>query len=156
MLYKAFILLINIVLPLFIGALSSYFSIDAMPIYLNLNKPPLSPPGIVFPYVWTILYILMGIATFLVIIKTSNKSLITGALIVYALSLFVNFFWSIIFFKWGEYLLAFAWIILLWIIIVVLIVMYYKHSKTAAFLLVPYLLWVSFATYLTYMTNILN
>lgn len=156
MLYKALILLINLVIPLFIGAFSSYLSMDTFTIYLNLNKPPLSPPGSIFPIVWTILYILMGIATFLIINKRLDRKITTKLISVYALSLFVNFMWSIIFFRYNAYLFAFVWLIILWLLILTLIIMYFKYSKPAALLLVPYLFWVTFAGYLNYMTYLLN
>ena len=156
MLYKALILLINLVIPLFIGAFSSYLSMDTFAIYLNLNKPPFSPPGSIFPIVWTILYILMGIATFLIINKRLDRKITTKLISVYALSLLVNFMWSIIFFRYNAYLFAFVWLIILWLLILTLIIMYFKYSKPAALLLVPYLFWVTFAGYLNYMTYLLN
>ena len=156
MLYKALILLINLVIPLFIGAFSSYLSMDTFAIYLNLNKPPLSPPGSIFPIVWTILYILMGIASFLIINKKLDHKITTKIMLVYALSLLVNFMWSIIFFRYNAYLFAFVWLIILWLLILTLIIMYFKYSKPAALLLVPYLFWVTFAGYLNYMTYLLN
>ncbi len=141
-------LLICIAIPLLVGTLSAWISRGAMESFDALNQPPLSPPGWLFPVVWTILYILMGIASYLVLISGRPQRMIDKALRVYGLQLGVNFFWSIIFFNWSKYLFAFFWLILLWILIYITIRRFYDISKMTGYLLAPYLVWVTFAGYL--------
>lgn len=145
-------LIICILIPLAIGALSALFSGNMS--YSGLNKPPLSPPPIVFPVVWTILYILMGISSYLVC--TSDEPDKGKAIRVYAAQLFFNFFWSIIFFRFENYLLAFIWLLALIALIVLMIYRFYKIKPLAAYLQVPYLLWCTFAAYLNFMIYYLN
>ncbi|MBE6114966.1 MAG: tryptophan-rich sensory protein [Erysipelotrichaceae bacterium] len=141
--------LISISLTLAIGALSALFTMNNMDIYQNITKPPIAPPSIVFPIVWTILYILMGISS----ARIYNKG---GSLTVYFLQLFLNFCWSIIFFNYQAYLFAFLWLILLWISILYMILDFYKTDKLATYLQIPYLLWVTFAGILNLMIYLLN
>jgi len=149
-------LLICIAIPLAVGALSVFLSKDSMATFQLLNKPVLSPPGILFPIVWTILYTLMGIASYLVISSENDKEYIDDAIFFYGLQLAVNFFWSIFFFNFGWYFFSFLWLVLLWLLILVTIILFSKISKPAAYLLLPYLLWVTFAGYLNYSIYLLN
>lgn len=150
-------LLTNLALSVGTGALAALFTRGSMEQYELMYKPPLSPPGWLFPIVWTILYIAMGIAAYLVCETETSKSMSSNyfqenkktALITYYIQLFVNFTWSIIFFNLKYYWLAFAWILLLWYLIYLTIRRFYEINKTAGIILVPYLLWVTFATYLT-------
>lgn len=152
--YKLLVLCIAI--PLAIGSLSGFLTSESMEMFSSINKPPLSPPAILFPIVWTILYILMGIASYLILTFGQEKNIIKNALTVYSLQLICNFFWSIWFFNFGWYLFAFAWLIILWILIFNTIVSFYAISKPAAYLLLPYLLWVTFAGYLNFAIYLLN
>lgn len=149
---KISILLIAIGIPLLVGNISALLSGNVSSNYLQLNRPPLSPPGILFPIVWTILYALMGIASY--IVYTQDKT--SNALKLYALQLFVNFMWSIIFFRQEMYLFAFIWLVLLWLLIIITIKAFYKISPLAAKLLIPYLLWVTFAGYLNLVYALLS
>ena len=150
------LLTICIIIPLAVGSLSGYISASAMDSFRLLNKPPLSPPGFLFPIVWTILYILMGIASYLVLTSGQSKTKIKDAMITYGLQLFFNFFWSIIFFNLEWYMFAFVWLVVLWVLIFNTIISFYEISKTAAYLLIPYLLWVTFAGYLNLGIYLLN
>lgn len=143
---------ISILIALFVGALSAFFTKDNMEIYSQINQPPLAPPSFIFPIVWTVLFTLMGISSAIVYLKNTSSN----ALTVYAIQLVVNFLWSIIFFNFRAYLFAFIWILLLWILIVIMLYKFYKVNKLAAYLQIPYLLWVTFATYLNFMIFILN
>ena len=147
-------LLIAIAIPLSIGLLSRLISKDSMMTFELLNKPAFSPPGWLFPIVWTILYILMGISSYL--IYTSNNPNKKTALTLYALQLFFNFFWSILFFNFSLYFFSFIWIVILWLLIIMTIISFYSINKNAAYLLIPYFLWVTFATYLSYAIALLN
>lgn len=122
----------------------------------SLNQPPLSPPGRLFPIVWTILYALMGIASYLVLVSGKNKEEIRKAILVYVYQLVVNFLWPTFFFNFGWYLFSFFWLILLWGLILLMILRFYKISEKAAYLLIPYLLWVTFAGYLNLAIRWLN
>lgn len=149
-------LLVSIVIPLSVGLISGFLSRGGMEQFTSLNKPPLSPPGILFPIVWTILYILMGVASYLVFSSEKNNQDVKDALTVYGLQLAVNFFWSIFFFNLEWYLFSFFWLILLWVLIFYTIRLFYPISKPAAYLMIPYLLWVTFAGYLNLGVYLLN
>ena len=149
--------IIAIIFPLLVGGLSALLTMGNMDIYEEVNTPPLSPPSILFPIVWSILYILMGVSSGL-IYNTDTASLPSrkSALFTYAESLFFNFFWSIIFFNMRAFLFAFIWLLQLIYLIIKTIVKYYKINKTAAYLQIPYLIWVTFAGYLNFGIWILN
>jgi len=145
---------ISILIALAVGGLSAFLTNDNMMIYQQINQPPLSPPSFIFPLVWTILFILMGLSSAIVYIKSTSNS--KKALIIYGIQLIINFLWSIIFFNLRIYLFAFIWLLLLWILIIIMIYEFYKVNKLAAYLQIPYLLWVTFAAYLNFMIFILN
>lgn len=121
--------------------------------YTALVKPPLAPPKIFFPIAWTLIYLLMGISYFL--LKRNSKSLEKENDIYYT-QLFVNALWSIIFFIFKFRLLSCFWIVLLDLLVIYMIYLFYKKYKLSAYLNIPYLLWISFATYLTFGIYILN
>ena len=147
--------IISVLIALGVGGLSALLTQG------NMNNdfiaPPLSPPGWLFPVVWTVLYTLMGVSAALVYEKGKEDDIdISGALGVYLIQLAVNFFWSIIFFNMRAYLFAFIWIILLWILIITMIKRFREISPSAAYLQIPYLLWVTFAAYLNLAIYFLN
>lgn len=149
---------ISILIALGVGALSGFLSRNGMEAYqLSATKPPLSPPDIVFPIVWSILYILMGISAALVFVNrdTDIESAYDG-LKAYGLQLVMNFFWSLIFFNMAAYLFAFIWLLIMEIVIIYMILKFRKVSPLAAYLQIPYALWCVFALYLNLMTAILN
>ena len=149
-------LLICIAIPLVVGGISAWLSRGSMKTYAVLNKPPLSPPGWLFPVVWTILFVLMGLATYLVLTSEQSQQTINRALRLYGIQLGVNFFWSILFFNMSLYLFSFIWLILLWILILATTVQFYRVSPAAGYLMIPYLLWVAFAGYLNLGIYLLN
>ena len=144
-----------IVLPILIGFASSILTRESMIIYGTLDKPPLSPPSIVFPIAWTILYLLMGIASALVYGSKASSDRVIG-LILHFVQLIFNFFWSIIFFNQKNYLMAFIWLILLWLIVLSMIMYYKKVNNLASIMNMPYLVWLTFAGYLNLMVYIMN
>lgn len=149
--------IISIVIALAVGGLSAFLTRNSMEVYTNIKQPPLAPPSVVFPIVWTILFILMGVSSAMVYVKGRESGVPVGeTLKIYALQLILNFFWTIIFFNMQSYLFAFIWLVLLWIAIILMIVSFRKVSPAAAWLQVPYLLWVTFAGYLNLMIYILN
>ncbi|NBS67565.1 tryptophan-rich sensory protein [bacterium] len=139
------------------GIIGSAFSLSAIPTwYETLTKPFLTPPGWVFGPVWTTLYVLMGCAAFFIWKKARKTSRGKIALVIFGLQLALNTLWSILFFGAQNIAAALAEIVILWMAIATTIILFWRISKTAAWLLVPYLLWVSFATYLTYAFWTLN
>lgn len=142
-------LIISLAISLGTGGISAWFTRDGMDLYTDmLYKPPLSPPAWLFPIVWTILYILMGIAAYRVYISDAEADAKKSALIYYGVQLIFNFGWTLIFFRWQMYLLAFVWLLLLWYLIFVTMRKFYVIDPIAGYLMVPYLLWVTFAGYL--------
>lgn len=121
--------------------------------YNDMIKPPLSPPGIVFPIVWTILYILIGISYFLATKDNENNKELDQ---IYLLQLLVNFLWPIIFFILRMYFTAFLWIILLIILVGAMIKELLKVNKVSGYLQIPYFIWLLFATYLNLGITLLN
>lgn len=146
-------LLLCLAVPLGVGVLAALLTSGGMETFAALQKPPLSPPGWLFPVVWTILYIFMGIASYLVL--TSGKPYKT-ALRVYGLQLLFNFVWPLLFFNLSLYLTAFVWLVLLWLLILANTVLFGRISKPAGILLLPYLAWVAFAGYLNLSVYLLN
>lgn len=149
-------LAISILIPLAVGAVSSFLTRSSMMVFQSLNKPPLSPPGWLFPVVWTVLYILMGIASYIIYRQGEEKIEVKEALRIYAVQLVFNFFWSIFFFRFEWYLFSFLWLVVLWMLILVMILRFWKISPTAAYMLLPYLIWVTFAGYLNLGIYMLN
>jgi len=139
-------LIVSIAISLGVGALSGYLTKDSMSLYQELVKPPLTPPGWIFPVVWTILFVLMGISAYLIYVSDSKDK--NQALQIYAIQLMLNFIWSLAFFNMQAYLLAFVILILLWISIIAMIKSFYEINPLAGKLQVPYLLWVTYAGYL--------
>jgi len=142
----------SILFPLLVGTIIGILTSSSMD-YGSLVQPPLAPPAILFPIVWTILYTLMGISDG---ILTANALHDDTSKFIYYFQLFVNALWSIIFFtlKWRFF--AFLWIILLAVLIIWMIREFYKKNKLSAYLQIPYLLWTLFATYLNFGTWWLN
>lgn len=146
-------LIIAILIPLAIGALSALLSGDST-LYAQINRPALSPPGFLFPIVWTILYILMGISSYGIYISSSPDK--WQALKTYGVQLFFNFLWSILFFGLTLYLPAFFWLLALIFLIALMIYRFYQIKPWTAYLQIPYLLWCLFAAYLNLSIYLLN
>lgn len=138
-------LITAVAIPLAAGGLSAWITMDGIKAFEAVNQPPLTPPMGLFPVVWSILFVLMGIASYLVVMQKGED---TKALTLYAVQLIFNFFWSIWFFNLGWYLFAFLWLVALWILILATTVAFYRISKPAAWLMLPYLVWVALAGYL--------
>ena len=139
-----------------VGALSGFLSREGTQRYLKtVVKPPLSPPGMAFPIVWSILFALMGIGA-------ARKWLMPPsavrrrALEIFLVQLVVNFFWSILFFNWSAYALSLFWLLLLWGLVLWMLVSFYRLDRPAGLLQIPYLLWISFAAYLNLGVWLLN
>lgn len=139
-----------------IGALSGWLTRDGTKIYNEtITQPPLSPPSIVFPIVWGILFALMGIGAARIYLAPASSAR-SRSLLLFLIQLAFNFFWSIIFFNFQAFGFAFIWLIMLWVLILLMILSFYKVDKLAAWLQIPYLLWVTFAAYLNFGVWFLN
>ena len=149
-------LVICVLIPLAVGGLSALFTVGSMKDFEALDQPPLSPPGWLFPIVWTLLYVLMGIASYLVLESKVGQDVKKKAFSVYFLQLGFNFFWSIIFFTLGAYEIAFAWLTVLLALVIITAVRFYKIDPTAGILMIPYILWVAFAGYLNFAIALIN
>lgn len=149
--------LFALALPTVVGVLSSSLSrMGSSQVTPYPNKPPLVPPGQVFPIVWTILYALMGIAFYLVLNAQPDKQNLKIAKLIFYVQLFFNFIWSIFFFRFQQCKIAFVIICLLIFTIVLNIIVFGRIHRLAGYLLVPYFLWVAFALYLNLGFCILN
>ena len=143
------ILAVSIAIPLVVGGLSALLTRGNMQIYSKVQTPPLAPPAVLFPIVWTLLYVLMGVSAAIVWANRQKDSeAAQSGLSAYAVSLAFNFTWSILFFNFRRF--GFAWICLLalWVLILITFRQYRKISKAAAYLQIPYAAWVAFAGYL--------
>lgn len=148
--------LVCIALPLAVGGLAGFITKDSFEIYSQLNLPPFSPPGWVFPVAWTLLYLGMGIASGLVLSSGASQEQVLPALRLYALQLAVNFVWPLLFFGQSLYLVSFFWLLLLLLLVAVLTFWFYRIIPSAGILLIPYLLWLAFAGYLNLGVYFLN
>ena len=142
-------LIMAITMPLLIGFSSSFFTVSEIGSwYQTIQKPSWNPPNWIFGPVWTTLYVLMGISLFLIWRSSASQKRI--AIILFAIQLILNFFWSVIFFKRHQPGFAFAEILALWLMILLSIFAFGRINKLAAWLLVPYISWVSFAAILNF------
>lgn len=146
-------LLLSIIIPVFLGSFVGFLTAPFNN-YYEIKQPFFAPPGIVFPIVWTILYTLMGISSYIIIKSDSYKK--NDALYVYGIQLIINLLWSIWFFVFRFYLLSFIWILLLIGFVVGMIKKFYDISKVSAYLQIPYLLWLIFAAILNLFVFFLN
>jgi len=139
-----------------VGALSGWLTRTGTQIYNEtIIQPPLSPPAIVFPIVWGILFALMGIGAARIYLAPTSGAR-SRSLLLFLIQLIFNFFWSIIFFNFQAYGFAFIWLLILWFLILLMILSFRKVDKLAAWLQLPYLLWVTFAAYLNFGVWLLN
>ena len=148
-------LLIALAIPLAVGGLAALLS-GGMDTYQTLQQPPLSPPGWIFPIVWSILYLLMGYASYRIYVSEADREDKRKALIFYGIQLFLNFLWPLVFFGLQWYWAAFVLLIALWVMIYLTMHLFGSIDETAENLLIPYLLWVTFAGYLNLGVALLN
>lgn len=149
-------LIISILISLATGTIAGLITSSSQNTYSTIDTPFFAPPSFLFPIVWSILYLLMGISSYIIYTSNAKPSDKQAALTIYALSLVINFIWPILFFNSRLYLVSFIWLVALWIFILLTILAYSKISKVAAYLQIPYLLWVTFAGILNLAIVILN
>lgn len=147
-------LIISIAIPLLIGVVSGFLTMNSMETYKELLLPKYAPPGYLFPIVWTILYILMGIASYLV--YQSNDEDKNKVLLLYGIQLVMNFIWPILFFNLHAYLLSTVWLLLLFALVIIVTYLFFKINHIAGYLMIPYVLWLGFALYLNFNIFLLN
>ncbi len=143
-------LVLCIAIPLTVGAVSALLTGGGKDVFESVIKPPLSPPAWLFPVVWTILYTLIGISSYLVLTSGAEKEQIQSALSTYAYQLTVNFLWPTFFFNFRWFFFSFLWLLLLIFLVIAMIREFYKISKPAAYINIPYLIWLLFAGYLNF------
>ncbi len=149
-------LLLCLAVPLGVGGLSALLTGGSMASYSQMRQPPFAPPGWLFPVVWTVLYLLMGYASYRVLISGADEKKIIRALRLYGAQLAVNFLWPLVFFGLEWYLVAFFVLLVLWALIYLTIWAFSDIDQLAGDLLLPYILWVTFAAYLNVGAYLLN
>jgi translocator protein len=151
-----FALILSILLAEGTGALSSFLGMSNVNFYKSLQRPVFSPPGLVFPIVWGILYLLMGIAAYRIWMHGQTGRYVNKALTLYVIQLFFNFLWTIIFFRFQLFGLAFIELVVLLILILLTTFEFFTIDKISGLLMIPYILWVSFAGVLNFSIWLLN
>ena len=144
------LLILCIAIPLAVGGVAALLTGGGMDVFESVNQPPLSPPAWLFPVVWTILYTLMGISSYLILTSGAEKEEVQNTLSIYAYQLTVNFLWPTFFFNFRWFFFSFLWLLLLIFLVAAMIREFYKISKPAAYLNIPYLIWLLFAGYLNF------
>lgn len=137
-------LLVSLLISLETGVIAGFLTFGSMAQYQEMYHPPLAPPGWVFPVVWLLLYTLMGIASYRIYLKNPKAE----ALKLYLIQLAVNFFWPVFFFNLGWQVFAAVWLLVLWYLVFVMIKEFARIDEGAARLMIPYLVWLTFAAYL--------
>lgn len=134
-----------IAIPLLVGAVAGFISGGGMRVFESVNQPPLSPPAWAFPVVWTILYTLMGISSYWIMTSGAKEDQIYKAMSLYWYQLAVNFLWPTFFFNFRWYLFSFFWLVLLWVLVLAMILRFWRIDRRAAWINIPYLVWLTFA-----------
>lgn len=157
---KVITVAVCIAIPLCAGFLSAAITGDAMKKFGQFNQPPLAPPAWLFPVAWTIMYILMGIASYFILMykpKTKKESKMRiAALVLYCVQLVFNFVWSPVFFLVGDYFFALMWLLAMWLMVIIVMFLIRERSMPAMWCLLPYVLWCLFAMYLNVGILLLN
>lgn len=142
------IMIIAILIPVAVGLFSAFLTGNDMKIYENMNHPFLAPPGWVFPVAWTVLYVVMGLASYLVYTSDAEGEVKRKALTLYACQLIMNFFWSTLFFTYARLWISFIWIMVMWGLILICAIRFYRINSAAGLMMGVLLLWTTFAAYL--------
>lgn len=143
-------LICSLLIPLLVGCFSALLTMDDMKAYETLRRPPLAPPGWLFPIVWGVLYVLMGLASYFVM--TTHTSVLGKwiAMSFYYTQLLMNFFWPILFFTYSRYTLSLVWLFVMWVLIFVCMLKFFRIRKIAGVFMGVLLTWTTFATYLNF------
>lgn len=141
-------LIVALLIPLLVGGFSAFLTAEDMNVYETLTRPPLAPPGWLFPIVWTILYLVMGLASYFVFTSDIEPERKRKALLFYAGQLIMNMFWSTLFFTYQLYLVSLIWLLAMWVLIIICTFLFYKANRIAGFMMIGLLVWTTFAAYL--------
>ena len=133
-----------LLIPLLTGVFSAFLTASDMDLYETMDRPALAPPGWLFPIAWTVLYILMGLASYIVLTSSEDQDKKRRALTVYAAQLIMNFFWSVLFFTYTRLLISFIWIVGMWILVLVCMIRFLRIQKSAGLMMGVLLLWTTF------------
>lgn len=144
-----------IVMALAFGGIGAFLG-GNMEYFETLKKPAFAPPAIVFPIVWSILYILMGISAYLICVNNTDEKFRSRAIVIYLVQLIINALWPLFFFRLHMILFAFIWLLLLLVFVIVMFIKFYKISPLAGYLQIPYVIWLIFAGVLNYTIYTLN
>ena len=153
---RVFALIIALLIPLLVGGFSALLTAADMKFYETMNHPPLSPPSWVFPIAWTILYALMGLASYYIYTSDADPERKRTALLFYAAQLVMNLFWSTLFFTYSRYLISLIWLLAMWVLILVCAVRFYRIRHTAGLMMGVLFLWTTFAAYLNFASYIMS
>ena len=145
---RIFALIIALLIPLLVGGFSALLTAEDMKFYDTMARPPLSPPGWVFPVAWTILYALMGLASYFIYTSDAEPERKRKALMFYAAQLVMNLLWSTLFFTYSRYLISLIWLLVMWVLILVCAVRFYRIRHAAGLMMGVLFLWTTFAAYL--------
>ena len=145
---RKLLFILCLLIPLAVGSIAALITKDGMKTYQMMRMPFLAPPAWLFPIVWTILYILMGLSSYWIMTAEAAQKEKEKAILLYEYQLAVNFLWPTFFFSFEWYLFSFFWLVLLWILVLLMILSFWKIDKRAALINLPYLLWLTFAGYL--------
>ena len=137
-----------ILIPVLTGLFSAFLTSEDMALYETMARPDIAPPGWIFPIVWTVLYILMGCASYIVYVSDAETETKRKALIFYALQLAMNFFWSTLFFTYSRYLISLIWLLAMWGLILIAAIRFYRIKRAAGLMMGVLFLWTTFAAYL--------
>lgn len=149
-------LIINLLIPLAVGGLSAFITREGMNLFDHVKTPMLTPPKIVFPIVWTILFLLMGISAYIVQRSNVFDGDKVSALMIYGLQLIVNFIWPVLFFNGEKFFSAFICLLVLLVLVIIMTVKFYKINHLAGILQIPYIAWLCFAGYLNVGVYLMN
>lgn len=144
----------SIAIPLALGLLVGFLTKDSMGIYEQLNKPAMALPGYIYQAIWLILFVLLGIASYIIYVSGSSEK--EKALQLYGINLLLIFVWPILFFLFQSYYVAFAIEIILWGVAFTMVSMFTQISRLAGWILLPYFIWVTYAAYLNFQILLLN
>lgn len=145
---RVFALIAALLIPLLVGGFSALLTAEDMKLYETMNRPPLAPPGWVFPIAWTILYALMGLASYYVYSSDADPERKRKALLFYAAQLAMNLLWSTLFFSYQRYMISLIWLLAMWVVILVCAVRFYRIRHAAGLMMGVLFLWTTFAAYL--------
>lgn len=147
---RIIVLLIALLIPLFVGGFSAFLTARDMKLYGLMDHPPLSPPSWVFPIAWTILYLMMGLASYLVYTSDVDPQRKNKALLFYIAQLSMNLFWSTLFFTYRQYLVSLIWLLVMWGLIIITTIRFFLINRASGLMMAALLLWTTFAAYLNF------